>query len=416
MSVRKRTWTNAKGETKTAWIVDYRDKAKGGARVMRTFRLKKEADEFVTDMKPEVRDGIHIARSKSVTVTQAGEFWIATAEANNLERASVADYQRLLDMHIAPFIGSTKLADLSVPMVRAFEDKLRDEGRSPAMVKRVRGALSMLLSDAMERGLVARNVVRDLKSKRRRGKERQAERRQKGKLKVGVDIPTPDEVSVIMAKLQGRWRPLMLTAIFCGLRSSELRGLRWQDVDFEARELHVCQRADRYNKIGRPKSESGERSVPLLPMVVNALREWKLKCPGRDTGRKDEQGNQIRELHFVFPNHKGNIESHANIITRGLWPAQVAAGITVLKDEGNAVVVAKYTGMHALRHFYASWCINRKKDGGLELPAKVVQERLGHSSITMTLDVYGHLVPTADDRAELEAAEKAFMARSTGAA
>jgi integrase len=57
-----------------------------------------------------------------------------------------------------------------------------------------------------------------------------------------------------------------------------------------------------------------------------------------------------------------------------------------------------------LRHFFASWCINRKADGGRELPAKVVQELLGHSSITMTMDVYGHLFPSGDDSAELAAA------------
>jgi hypothetical protein len=63
----------------------------------------------------------------------------------------------------------------------------------------------------------------------------------------------------------------------------------------------------------------------------------------------------------------------------------------VLDEEGAPVKAAKYTGLHALRHFYASWCINRVVDGGLELPGKVVQERLGHSSIVMTMDVYGHL-------------------------
>jgi integrase len=82
---------------------------------------------------------------------------------------------------------------------------------------------------------------------------------------------------------------------------------------------------------------------------------------------------------------------------------QVTAG--VVDADGKA----KYTGMHALRHFYASWCINRKADGGLELPAKMVQARLGHSSITMTMDVYGHLFPSDDDGAELAAAERALL-------
>jgi integrase len=89
-------------------------------------------------------------------------------------------------------------------------------------------------------------------------------------------------------------------------------------------------------------------------------------------------------------------------VTRGLWPTVIAAGVTV---EGQA----KYTGMHAFRHFFASWCINRRADGGLELPPKVVQERLGHSSITMTMDVYGHLFPRGDDSEELAKAEKSIL-------
>jgi len=86
-------------------------------------------------------------------------------------------------------------------------------------------------------------------------------------------------------------------------------------------------------------------------------------------------------------------------------PAQLAAGVTSpvfdnhgrpKRDQhGKPMVTAKYPGLHALRHFYASWCINRKVDGGLELPPKLVQERLGHATITMTMDVYGHLFPRA---------------------
>src|SRR5258706_2703579 len=204
MSVRKRTWKTKTGETKEAWVVNYRDKAKGGARVQRTFHLKKDADAFVVDMRGEVRDGIHIARSKSVTVADAGKGWIKTAEANGLERGTVENYQDVVTFHIVPFIGHVKLSDLTVPMVRAFEDKLREEGRSPSMVKRARSFLSMLLSDAMERGLATRNVARGLSSNRKRGKERQAERRHKGKLKVGVDIPTLDEARAVMANLKGR--------------------------------------------------------------------------------------------------------------------------------------------------------------------------------------------------------------------
>lgn len=75
-------------------------------------------------------------------------------------------------------------------------------------------------------------------------------------------------------------------------------------------------------------------------------------------------------------------------------------------DEGKPILAAKYTGFHALRHWYASWCINRKVDVGLELTAKQVQERMGHSGIGITVDTYSHLFPAADEKAAMEAAER----------
>jgi len=404
MSIRKRTWTTSKGERKEAWICDYTDQH--GERHIKTFDKKKDADAWSATAKIEVRRGTHTADSASVTIAKAGKFWIESAERNGLERATIALYRQHLRDHIEPYLGHLKLSQLSTLAVREFEDRL---GRSisPAMVRKIRSSLSGILADAQERGLVTHNVVRDLRSRRRRGKERQAERRQRGNLKAGVDIPSPAEIKAILAAAQGHWRPLLLVATFCGLRASELRGLRWSDIDLKKGELYVRQRADRFNDIGKPKSEAGERAVPVPPAVLNVLREWKLECPNG-------------KLDLVFPNGAGNIENHGNIVKRGLWPIEIAAGVAdVVKDrhgkvsldaEGKPVMRARYTGLHAVRHFFASWCINRRTDGGLELPAKVVQERLGHSSIVMTMDRYGHLFPRGDDAHELAAAEAKLFA------
>ncbi len=306
-----------------------------------------------------------------------------------LERSTIVQRKRHLELHIEVLIGTILLSRLSVPAIRAFEDRLRSEGRSTVMVKKVVGSLGSIISDAQERGLINRNPVKDIRGTRRRGAEKQAERRHKGRLTVGVDIPTRDEVKALVAVLAGRWRPLLLTAVFSGLRASELRGLRWQDIDLEARSISVHQRADEFREIGPPKSSAARRTVPIPPLVVNTLKEWKLACPRGELG-------------LAFPNGRGLIESHANIVNRGLKPAMVAAGIAI---DGKA----KYTGLHALRHFYASWMINRKEDGGLGLPLKVVQERLGHSSIVMSADVYGHLFPKSDDTEEMAAAERSLL-------
>jgi integrase len=198
-------------------------------------------------------------------------------------------------------------------------------------------------------------------------------------------------VKLILQAATGKGRVLLLTAVFSGLRASELRGLPWRHgVDLKRGELHVTQRADRFSLIGRPKTQAAERTIPLPQPVVAALREWKLACP---KGPFD----------LVFPNEAGNVEYLVNVVQRIFWPVQIAAG--VVTNTG----APKYTGLHSLRHFYASWCINRKADGGLELPPKVVQHRLGHSSISVTMDTYGHLFPRADDSAELAAAASSLL-------
>jgi integrase len=374
MSVRKRCWKTKAGEEREAWIVDYVD---DNGRHIETFKRKKDADAREAKVKVDVGAGVHVAPSNSVTVKEAGAAWIKAAEARGLERATIKNYHEYLDRHIAPFIGNTKLSALNLQRVRAFEDALREGERSPSMVRRVLVSLGSILADAQERGLTAHNAVRE----RNRQKKKPNDDRQKSRLKAGVDIPTSEEIRGIIANAKGRWRPLLITAIFTGLRASELRGLTWTDIDLKKNELHVRKRADRFNQIGRPKSKAGERTVQFPKFVANTLKEWKLTCPKT-------------ELDLVFPSKNGGVEALRNIVHFGLVPAQPGG--------------AKYTGMHSLRHFYASWCINRPKDGGIGLPPKNVQERLGHATISMTLDIYGHLFKS-DDAEELDRAADALL-------
>jgi integrase len=386
MSVRRRSWVT-NGERKEAWVVNYTDLS--GRRRLKTFNRKKDADAYHAKVAIDVRAGIHTPESSSITIAAAGRLWLDRADRMGLERATAEQYRQHLELHITPLIGEVKLGQFTLPMARGFEDRLAQD-RSPAMVPKVMRSLGAILADAQERGLVAQNVVWNLSRGRRAGSKARADRRRRGKLKVGVDIPTPDEIRTLITHLKDRRRALLLTAIFTGLRSSELRGLRWADIDLKRAVLHVRQRADRYRQMGRPKSAAGERTIPLPPLLLNTLREWKLACP------KSE-----RDL--TFCNGRGNPDDWKEIVHDSYRPAQVAAGVVDARGR------AKYGGLHALRHFYASWCINRRVDGGLELPLKLVQARLGHASTQMTADRYGHLFPSGDDGAELAAAEKALL-------
>lgn len=391
MSVRKREWTTGTGLKREAWVVDYSDGS--GKRRLKTFRRRKDADTFAATATVEIHQGTHVADGDTVTVREAGNLWLISCDHLGLERSTRDQYESHLRLHISPFIGATRLTKVTIPLVRSFQDKLRSEGRSSAMIKRVTVSLGGILSDAQERGLVARNVVHEMQ-KQRRQRASKVEKRQRAALRYGVDIPTSEEIRAILTAAEGRYRPFIVTAALTGMRSSELRGLSWADVDLNKGYIHVRQRADKYQVIGMPKSDAGQRSIPLTPLVIKTLAEWRDACP---------KG----ELDLVFPNQAGNVEWHQNIIKRGFHPTLIKAGVTVAAEDGKPK--AKYTGLHTLRHWFASWCINSKADGGLELSPKAVQTRMGHSSIQQTYDVYGSLFPAKDEAKALAAAEDILM-------
>src|SRR5262245_56398298 len=359
MAIRQRSWI-WKGQERKAWVLEYRDG--GGTRRLKTFRTKLEAIDYGATAHVDIKHGTHVADADSLTVSQAGKLWLATGKENGLERSTRDRNGQHLDLHITPFIGSTKLNKLTVSAVRDFKTALLTKGRSPALTRMVISSLGALVGEAQERGLTMRNPVRALRPKR--GKTPKCH---KARLAVGVEIPTPAEIRVLLTKAQGRWLAFFSVAALTGLRSSELRGLRWSDVDLGAATITVRQRADAWGEIGSPKSDGGYRTIPLPRIVVKALREWKLACPKGDA-------------QLVFPNGKGQVESHQNIIQRAWHPLQVSAGMSVPKfddkgkpivdDDGQAVMGAKYSGLHALRHFFCSWCAARLQDGGLGPPAQ----------------------------------------------
>ncbi len=373
-TVRKRKWTH-NGVERAAWVADYFDSA--GTRRQITFAAKKAADTWLTDTKHDIRRGTHTADAASITVAEAGERWIGRGEVEGLERSTVRQREQHVKLHIKPLLGAVKLSRLTAPMVQDFADKLIAT-RSQAMARKVLTSLKSLVGEAQRRGLVAQNVAREVKIK---SNGRHGER---------VTIPTKAEIKAMLDAVDERWRPFLVTATFTGMRASELRGLTWADVDVDGKVIHMRQRADAWGVIGNPMSKAGRRDAPMSPMVVNALKESKLRCP---TGRLDP----------VFPNGAGNVESHGNLYHRMFAPLQIKCGLTVdcgrRDEEGRPVLRAKY-GLHALRHFAASLFIEQ------EFTPKRVQSIIGHASITMTHDTYGHLFPSPeDDQAKLAAGE-----------
>ncbi|HVM22075.1 MAG TPA: hypothetical protein VM308_02085 [Sphingomicrobium sp.] len=110
MSIRKRTWTSPAGETKTAWLVDYRDA--GGHRRSKQFTRKKEAEAWLVNASWEVKQGTHTPDSKSITVDAAAHIWLDQSRREGLEPTTIAAYEQHVRLHIVPLCGARKLSQL----------------------------------------------------------------------------------------------------------------------------------------------------------------------------------------------------------------------------------------------------------------------------------------------------------------
>lgn len=178
------------------------------------------------------------------------------------------------------------------------------------------------------------------------------------------------------------------------LRASELRGLAWRCVDLRAAAVTVDQRADLKNVIGHPKSEAGYRTIPLPASAIAALTVWKLACPASDAD-------------LVFPSLAKKVMSHQFMNVNIMGAVQLSAGFAapVVDNEGKPkltkeqqpVMAQRYT-LHDFRHAAASLWIEQRVN------PKKVQRWMGHSSIQVTFDTYGHLFDQAEQDSAVAAA------------
>jgi integrase len=361
---------------------DYIDQ--NGKRHAKLFKLERDAKAYLADkVVPEVKAGTHTPERQSITVAKAAGLWIDHCKmVEKLASATITQYTNHVRCHIEPNIGHLKLSALTAARVEKFKDDMLRAGTSRAMVVKVLVSTKAILKEAMRQGKVAQNVALGVKPPKAKSGDRP-------KLKIGRDVPTKDEVRCILEAAEGsRWHAVLATAALAGLRSSELRGLMWSDVDLKEGTIHVQRRADENNEMGPPKSEAGDRIIQASSLLANILKRWKLACP---------KG----EFDLCFPTGIGTVESHANIANRGWYRVQSELGIVDAADR------PKY-GLHAARHFFASCMI----EAG-HLP-KRLQEMMGHASLQMTYDRYGHLFPAGDgERAKMESAADFLHATKT---
>ncbi|PWC53263.1 tyrosine-type recombinase/integrase [Azospirillum sp. TSO22-1] len=370
-SVRKRTLPS--GETR--WQVDYKDQA--GKRRSKQFETKKEAVGFETQVRAAIANGTYIHAADSITVEEACRQYlehltVRRDTGQEMERATYRNYEGAIRLHILEpeiGIGGMKLAELKAKHVNAFRDRLLAGGRSVTRTRRILIILGFVLKHARSNELIFTNPLEGVEVKRQSrasgAMTKEAARSLKENVKRLIDAAEGDE-----------FRTYLIVAALAGLRASEQRGLRWENVDLEAGYIRVRERADIFNAMGETKSEAGNRDVPIGPLIVNTLKRWKLQC------RKSD-------LNLVFPTKAGGIIAHTNVHSRWFKPLCRKLGIKMR--------------WHDLRHFAVSAWI----DQGFSV--KAVMEFAGHKDYRQTMERYGKLFPSEDHHKAMAAMEKRLL-------
>jgi integrase len=243
-------------------------------------------------------------------------------------------------------------------------------GRSPKTIANALVPLREMLGHAVEWGYIAANPAVAVKRPRPEHRE--------------MHFLTAPEVGKLLAAAGEEWGTLLLCAVTTGMRRGELVGLRWGDVDWNGRRLWVRRSIGLHGAVQQPKSRGSVRAVAMTPTLVSALRRHRLASPFSE---EDDP---------IFASERGTPLDGGNMVKRALTPALRRAGLPQIR-------------FHDLRHTFASLLIAQGEH------PKYISEQLGHASVQITLDRYGHLMPQSYDEAgeRLEAA--LFSSSSTSA-
>jgi integrase len=330
----------------------------------RYFNTQEEAAHALNEMLYEQRHGTLITE-KDQTVKQHFERWLEIHKTK-IRWSTYLDYRRTLTNHILPTLGHLSLQRLKAQDIDELYARKLEERYAPGTIKGIHMVIHMALKQAVRWRIVARNVSEDVSPPR----ETQPQERQ---------ILTPEQAQKLLAAAQGHRLEAMLTlALATGMRRGELLALRWQDIDVQHACLYVRRSANRLPggyRVTEPKTASGKRKIILPQFVVEALQQHRI----RQLEAKLKAGPRWEEHDLVFCNIYGRF-----LNTNSL---QVLFA-SLLRRAG-----LPHMRFHDLRHSAATMLLN------MGVPAKVVQELLGHSDINITLGVYGHVLSSMQQEA-----------------
>ena len=327
----------------------------------------------------------------SVTLREYAEDWLKRAEAGEIRTRSgyaykpsaLRGYRQALDDRVLPDLGAVKLAAVRSADIQDLADRLVAGGLSASTVRNALLPLRAIFRRAAgPRGIVAVNPTTGLELPAVTGRRDR--------------IASPTEAEELLASRPEADRTLWATAFYAGLRRGELRGLKWEAVDLTAGVIHVEQGYDDKEGVIATKSDAGRRKVPIVGALRAYLVAHRLRS-GRASG-------------YVFTGRGTGAFTPSAVRRRAAtaWKAENSrrAEREVELNDGTKLGRLVPIGLHECRHTFASTLI------AANVNAKTIATYMGHSSIKITFDRYGHLMPGH----EAEAVERidAYLESATG--
>jgi integrase len=329
-----------------------------------------EAEEYRT----QVRRGEVSAPSRLTVAEVAEEYFGVTAglvASGERSQRTLDLYRQRFEKHIAPVVGSRRVQDVRAEHASAILRRQRESGLSAWTLSGTHTILSALFSFAVSRGYLSASPLARLS---RFEKPRQTTQREARRL-------SDDEIRRLCAAATPRYKAIVTTLAWTGLRVSEALGLRWEDIDFDQRELRVRFQLDERGNLKRPKTKAGVRSIPLLPILEQTLREHRKAQLRFGLASPDS---------LVFTTASGKPLDRHNIRNKGIV---AAADKAALHPAGSTTITT-----HDLRRTFMSHLIL-----GLGLDPVRVAKIAGHSSPSVTMNVYAEEFDKALHRDDLMA-------------
>lgn len=349
------------GKRGVSWYgkYDYLDPATG-KRVHKRVSAKTRA-ECASKLRTAIQavESGQISADERLTVREFVERWLASIEGS-IRPATLRRYTDLMRLHVLPSIGGVQLRRLTPLQLQALHPEWRDKGLSPTTGRQVHYILHRAFRQAVRWRMIATNPCDLVDPPRRSSPEMQTWDAHQ----TAAVLAAGDETS-----LAALWR----LALLCGLRRGELLGLRWEDVDLDRGSLAVRRTLSRGMggtwELGQPKTAAGQRSVALPASCVAALRTHR----DRQAFERQRLGELWEGHGFIFTGQLGG-PLHVNVLDHAFRRLTATAGVPRIR-------------FHDLRHTCATLLL------AAGIHPKVVQERLGHSDVSMTLNRYSHVMP-----------------------